>query len=242
MRTQRVRKEERDDSTEMKRVHTNNVKHPAKADRWLQLVGGKELSLDQLLRACLQAGQEELWTEFVRRSQPLIAQVVIRTLSCRIKPDPDLVDDLVQETYLKLCFNDFTILRRFVPRHDHALEGFLKVVASNTVRDHYRKRGGGMAEVSLDCIPELPVSRRPFETLERQILLREIEKNLVEADSDSPTVARDLKIFLLYYRHGFTAEAISRLRSIGLSSKGVESAILRIVHLIKLTMRKHQTQ
>lgn len=208
--------------------------------------GEGEPSLQQLLQICLETGESARWTEFVRRSQPLIARVVTKTIRSRTRPNPDLIDDLVQESYVKLCFNNFTILRRFVPRHDHALAGFLKVVASNTVRDHFRsasnrKRGGGMAEVPMDCIPERPVSRRPFEAFERQILLREIKRNLLEAYSDSPSAVRDCEIFALYYRHGWTAEAISRLPSIRLSCKGVESTILRIVRLIKLMMGKRHT-
>ena len=63
---------------------------------------------------------------------------------------PGLVDDLVQNTFLKLCADNFKALREFEFRHEHALTGFLKVVASNVVRDHLRsslsqKHGNGKA-------------------------------------------------------------------------------------------------
>lgn len=246
MRTQRVRKEERDHPTEIKGVHTSNVKQTAKCHQSLQLVGGNELSLNQLLQACLQIGQEVLWTEFVHRSQPVIAGVVAKTVRSWNKADPDLVDDLVQETYVKLCFNDFIVLRRFVPRHENALHGFLKVVASNTVRDHFRsatdgKHGGGITKVPLDCVAELHLPKLPLAAFNGPALLREIERNLRKVCSDGPNSIRDQVIFWLYYRYGVTTESISRLRCIGLSVKGVESTILRMVRLIKFTMSDKQT-
>src|SRR5438309_2567927 len=92
----------------------------------------EQTSLEELLEECLQSEDNALWTEFVRRSQPVITAVVIKTVRRWLKPRPDLVDDLVQETYLKLCGNDFKALRQFVPQHANAMLGFLKVVASNT--------------------------------------------------------------------------------------------------------------
>src|SRR5262245_14813683 len=96
-----------------------------------------DLPLEQLLGVCLETGEETLWTEFVRRSQPLIAGVVAKTIRRWVKPSRTIVDDLVQETYLKLCLNNFKALRRFIPQHENALYGFLRVVTSNAVQDHF---------------------------------------------------------------------------------------------------------
>ena len=108
----------------------------------------RELSAQELLQLCLQSGDQAAWLEFVRRFQPLIAGVVIKTIRHWTNPTPALVDDLVQDTYLKLCVNNFRALREFDFQHDHALFGFLKKVASNVVQDHFRssysqKRGCG---------------------------------------------------------------------------------------------------
>ena len=48
--------------------------------------------------------------------------------------------------------------------------------------------------------------------------------------------ARDRNLFWLYYRQGLTAEAISRIPAIGLSAKGVESALLRLTRLLRVTI------
>jgi RNA polymerase sigma factor (sigma-70 family) len=198
----------------------------------------KELSLEQLLQLCLHTDQDVRWAEFVRRSQPTIARVVTKTIRRWIRPSRNLVDDLVQETYLKLCLNDFRALRQFVSRHENALFGFLKVVASNTVRDHFRgsysrKRGSGMTEAQLNPTTRSTVRNSPSEMMERGILLQTIDKCL-KIYIRTPNFPRDHAIFWLYYRHGMTAKTISGLPLIRLSVKGVESTISRMVHLVRL--------
>ena len=91
-----------------------------------------------LLSLCLRSRDEALWTEFIRRTQPVIAGVIVKAIRHWTNPYPAVVDDLVQETYLKLCANDFKCLREFVCNHENALYGFLKVVASHVVHDHFR--------------------------------------------------------------------------------------------------------
>jgi RNA polymerase sigma-70 factor (ECF subfamily) len=169
--------------------------------------------------------------------------VVTKTIRRWVTLNPNLIDDLVQETYLKLCLNNFRALRQFVSRHENALFGFLKVVALNTVQDHFRssysrKRGTGMGEAQLDCSAFSAVLNCPSEDVERGILLQANDKCL-DAHIHSPNFARDRVIFWLYYRHGLTAKAISRLPPIRLSVKGVESTILRLVHLVRLKMNEN---
>jgi hypothetical protein len=48
-----------------------------------------------------------------------------------------------------------------------------------------------------------------------------------------PHLERDRKLFWLYYRVGLTADAIAGLPSIGLSTKGVESSLLRLTRLLR---------
>ena len=199
-------------------------------------------SLEELLKECLQSECNALWTEFVRRSQPVITAVVIKTMRRWLKPRPDLVDDQVQETYLKLCGNNFRALRQFVPQHANALLGFLKVVASNTVQDYFRgtyaqKRGDGVEEVPLDQIESAASYDDSARDFERSILLHDIDRCLRLAMSSS-SYARDRAIFRLYYKQGLSAKAIAGRRTIGLSVKGVESTIGRMVRLLRQKMNE----
>ena len=68
--------------------------------------------------------------------------------------------------------------------------------------------------------------------METRVLIGEIERCLQTLASE-PNFARDYTIFWLYYRQGFTAKAISQVRGIGLSVKGVESTLLRLIRLLR---------
>ena len=205
----------------------------------VQFLNHEDLPLNELLHLCLQSEQETLWTEFVSRSHPIIAGVIIKTIRCWSRPDPNLVDDLIQETYLRLCLNDFRALRHFVFRHENSMFGFLKVVASNTVQDHFRavysrKRGSGMTDIPLHCVT-LAELNDASPVAEQRALLQTVD-DCLETYVSGPNSSRDRMIFWLYYREGLTAKAISGLPSIRLSVKGVESTIWRLVHLVRVKL------
>jgi RNA polymerase sigma-70 factor (ECF subfamily) len=205
-----------------------------------------KLQAQELLRLCLQSEDEVVWLEFVHRFQPLIARVVVKSIRRWTNPVPSLVDDLVQDTYLKLCANNFRALRNFDCDHENALFGFLKVVASNVVQDHFRssysqKRGSGREEEELDQVITATASSSSFcENAERNILIAEIRQCL-ESLSSEPNFVRDCMIFWLYYQQGLTAKAISELPAIRLTVKGVESTLLRLTRLVREKMNTRPT-
>lgn len=198
----------------------------------------QELSTQVLVQLCLDSQDHASWTEFVRRFQPLIAGVVTKCVFHRMRHlRRDLIDDLVQETYLKLCANNFNALRDFDFQHDNAFFGFLKVVASNVVEDHYRKftgptRSSGHEDEDIDKIKISASSKHGIERAEIAILLREVDECLAEHSSDA-NFTRDHTIFWLYYRQGLTARAISQLPGINLNVKGVESVLMRLICLLR---------
>lgn len=198
-----------------------------------------KVSTQRLLELCLQR-DEGAWHEFVHRFQPLIAAVVIKTLRRCMNPRSTLIDDLVQETYLKLCSKNFKALRRFECRHENSLAGFLKVVASNVTQDYLRgflskKHGSGKAEDQIDETSPKHLVANSSELMERQIVLSQIALCL-ERESSEANFKRDCTIFWLHYRHGLTAEAISQYPGIGLSVKGVESALFRLTKLLRIKL------
>jgi RNA polymerase sigma-70 factor (ECF subfamily) len=201
----------------------------------------RKLSAKELVSYCLDSQDEAAWTEFVRRFRPLIAGVVTKCLFKRIRPKPDLVDDLTQETFLKLCANNFKALRGFDFKHDNAFFGFLKVVAANVVEDYFRKKlaekhGGGREEEDIDEVKPVvhfhPSSPQPAEVA---ILLGQIDRCLKKLASE-PNFTRDYTIFWLYFRQGLTAKAISELPGINLGVKGVESTLLRLTRYVKVCL------
>jgi RNA polymerase sigma-70 factor, ECF subfamily len=78
------------------------------------------LSADELVIACGQSDDPAAWQEFVQRFHRLIATVALRVARRWGEPSPQVIDDLVQETYLKLCADNFQALRAFKPHHPDA--------------------------------------------------------------------------------------------------------------------------
>ncbi len=195
----------------------------------------------ELIRACFSAGDALVWEEFIRRFHHLIAGVVLRTARHWGDASPQILDDLVQETYLKICADNCRLLRDFESRTPDAIYGFLKVVAANVVHDHFKsahanKRGAGKDCEPIDTIEIAASSARAgsVDVVERQVLLKEIDDYLRTREL-GVTGSRDRAIFWLYYRQGLTASAIAALPWIKLTTKGVESTILRLTAAV----RKH---
>src|SRR5262245_40215761 len=199
------------------------------------------LSAEDLVRKCIESGEAAAWDEFMRRFHPHIARVVLRVARRWGVSSPQLIDEWVQETYLKLCADNFSVLRKFKSQHEDAFYGYLKVVTANCVHDickaaHSAKRDFGAPQVEHD--PEIMAtadsSKAPAaaQIIERQILLQEFDALLGKL-AQGPNLERDRRVFWLYYRTGLTASAIAILPSIGLTTKGVESTIFRLTRLLR---------
>jgi RNA polymerase sigma factor (sigma-70 family) len=193
------------------------------------------LSAEELVRACAESGNTEAWEEFVRRFRLLIGSVVRRIARRYGEFGDTFVDDLIQDTYLKVCDDGRRMLRDFKPQHQDAFFGMLKVTAANLAHDHFRRKkaiihGGGISEVDLaDVEGFVPGSHSDGPAhIEREILLREIDEILRDK-----TDARDREIFWLHYRLGFTAKAIAAIPCYKLTTKGVESALYRLTGYVR---------
>ena len=207
-----------------------------------------QLSPDALIQVCIN-GEAAAWEEFMRRYHRLIAGVVFRTTQKWAESSPATIDDLIQEIYLKLCADDYRLLRAYHPKHPDAIYGYLKVIAANVVHDrlkalHSEKRGGDQIVGDLTTLENRSAGAGAGasgneQAMEREILLREIDAHL-NASLSGDTADRDRTIFWLYYRQGFTTKAIALLPAIGLTMKGVESTIFRLTKLVRRRMVETQ--
>ena len=173
---------------------------------------------------------------------------MLRTTRQWGEPIPSLIDDLTQETYLKLCADDCRLLKNFRSQYPGAIFGFLKVVTANVVHDHFKasraaKRGAGgflatlqVAEGNDNWVADT-CSGSPFSSIEQTILFDEIDRCLVEGVTPSD-LGRSRRIFWLYYRCGLSARAIAALPNIQLTTKGVESTILRLNRLVRKALNR----
>jgi len=179
----------------------------------------------------LSSDGQEHWREFVHRTQPLIASVIINTVRRWKEPAPSLVDDLIQETYVKLFANDRKALRSIKNEFENTIFGYLKVVASNVARDHFRQPANKADEVELDdaILPPGPDGQQRLEFAHKKEQVRDILETLASSD----THARDMAIFWFFYEQGYTAKEISMLPNIELTVKGVEAVLFRLTRYVR---------
>jgi len=188
------------------------------------------LSCDELVRACAESGNSEAWQEFVSRFERLISLVVWRVARRYGENDSSVIEDLVQDTYTKVCEDDCRVLRGFRSQHPDAFFGFIKVTAANVAHDYFRKsnavkRGSGKVDADLEDAEGFtpnPHSAGP-DLIERRILLREIDAVLSSISGE-----RDREIFWLHYGQGLAASSIAEIPLYRLTVKGVESVLCRL--------------
>lgn len=202
-----------------------------------------KLSSAQLIRVCAGSNEEQAWTELIQRFQLVIAAAVLRTARYwGIEPSRSQVDDLIQDTYLKLCQDNCCLLRSFQPRREDSIYGFLKVMAANVVHDHFKsalaaKRGARRTEAipfdgEMVQMDPKTAGADCFSTVSQRIQLEQIDRILrqVTAGKDQ---GKKRTIFWLRHRQGFTAAEIAAIPSIGLTTEGVESVLLRLSIMIR---------
>lgn len=133
------------------------------------------------------------------------------------------------------------MLASFQPQRRDSIYGFLKVVAANVVHDHYRstlavKRGAGQTSSSSTREPVQINAKTAvddsFDVATKRLQLEHIDKILrqVTAGKDQE---RKCTIFWLRHRQGLTASEIASIPSIGLTTEGVESMLMRLASMIR---------
>jgi RNA polymerase sigma-70 factor (ECF subfamily) len=201
------------------------------------------VSVNDLAKACARSADAAEWEEFLRRCAPLASVVVLRV--CRLWMNatlPAMVDDIVQEVFLKLCEQERRILREFAPRGEDSFLGLLHIVSASVANDHFRrlysvKRGGKVITDQLtdDTQAGQALTAREANSfsshgqdvaqMQRAVLYAQLDWKMRSA----PEIIseRDRAIFWLYYVQGLTAQEIARIPGTELSAKGVESALRR---------------
>jgi RNA polymerase sigma-70 factor, ECF subfamily len=197
------------------------------------------MSDEQLIRSCAESNDGAAWEEFVVRFQRPISLSILRT-ACKWGSLPQqVVDDLVQETYLKLCADKCGLLLEFAVRHPEATIGYIKTIAVNVAHDHFKslhsqRRGEGETDQFQEDI-EQPAHTGGYggpDAMEREVLLKQID-NRLHSCAAGPNQERDCLIFWFYYLQGMSAKAIAALATIKLTAKGVEAVIFRLIRCVR---------
>jgi RNA polymerase sigma-70 factor (ECF subfamily) len=198
------------------------------------------MSTLELIRACAETDDGAAWEEFVVCFQRPISLSIKRT-ACQWGKDPlQFVDDLLQETYLKLCADKCRRLLEFAEQHsdDEAL-AYIKTISIHVAHDHFKslhsqKRGAGETDQLLeDFEPAGPSgSLGGSEAIERQVLLNQID-GVVQNCAAGPNQERDCLIFWFHYLQGMSVKTIAALAIIKLTAKGVEAVIFRLIRCVQ---------
>ena len=193
----------------------------------------------ELIRACVESDRIEAWLEFVNRFRRPIGLSALRVAQRWSENPYGHVEDLIQETFLKLCADRCERLHRFAVHHPDSVEAYVRTVALNVAIDHFKalrsqKRGRGeVAQMHELLEPRAHSSSLGGpDAIQQSLLLREIDQHLQNGTS-SPRKIRDRLIFWLHYQQGMSAEAIASVPAVGLNAKGVESALRRLTILVR---------
>lgn len=145
--------------------------------------------LDALVRA-----EKGAWEAFVRRYAGLVAAAVRG-----VAREPAEVEDLAQEVFLRLCKDDFRLLRSYDPARA-ALSTWITIVARSTARDAMRRHRPVF--VPIEAVPERRLAVDPVEPAQKlklpEALLsprqREILTMLYDREMEVAEIAKVLGI------------------------------------------------
>jgi RNA polymerase sigma factor (sigma-70 family) len=114
----------------------------------------QEGELDALAR-----GEKGAWEVFVRRYAGLVAAAVRG-----VAREPAEIEDLAQEVFLRLCKDDFRLLRSYDPTRA-GLSTWITIVARSTARDAQRRHRP--VAVPIDAVPEARLAIDPVEPVRK---------------------------------------------------------------------------
>src|SRR5262249_30148671 len=146
------------------------------------------LTISDLLKGCLDSNNAGAWEEFICRFHRTIAASICKTLRAGGAYDPALMEDLVQDAFVRLCADRCRSLREFEAANEACFYGYLRAMAINVVRDYFRrvrsiKRHGDATAEPLDSVKEEPRAVHESEQgYQDSLVLQRIDKLLQSGD------------------------------------------------------------
>lgn len=161
----------------------------------------------------LTRGEKGAWEAFVRRYAGLVAAAVRG-----VARDPGEVEDLSQEVFLRLCRNDFRLMRSYDPARA-GLSTWLTIVARSTARDAMRRHRPVV--VPIEAVPESRMAVEPVEPVRKPKL------------PEALLSPRQRQILTMLYDHEMEVAEIAA--ALGIDPQTVRSAH----HKAMLKLRAH---
>lgn len=176
--------------------------------------------MSELLEQCFK-GDRKAWDDFVQRYTPYIYAAVKRIVASHISdPSPQLIDDIVQDVFIRLLKNDMKYLRTHDPSRCK-LSTWVTIVARSTAIDALRRR------------------KPPSEPLENQLIFQAApgespEEAAIEDAISLPegvlSERQELVLHLLFDRGLETAEAA---RVLGVDPQSIRSTKYKAIKKLR---------
>lgn len=189
-------------------------------------------------------GNDEYWAEFVRRYNPLLVRSIVtawRRCGQGNWPPPELAEDLLNNVYVAIFRHNYRLLQNFRGKTEEEANAYLAETAHNQVYSFLRAKGAlrrladevpleelinpeskdsfsDSAKGSGGRIPQSLVNRPPKMT-ERELV------EILERCFDGPNGKRDILIFLLHVRDGYTTAEISSMDFCNLKPTSINNLI-----------------
>jgi RNA polymerase sigma factor (sigma-70 family) len=205
----------------------------------------KELSNNALIKRCAEESDNRLlWSEFYRRFDDYIRLMVTRYCGLKRAAGRNLIEDLTQDTYVRLLKDDCKRLRNYIGKNDGSIYSYLALIVRTAVSEYEKKKNAqkrqhqekslydpvdneGLILIDILVNPYAPL---PDGKLMIESLRREVEMLLDEIMTGNEK-ERDKEIFLYHVYEGLSAQQISE--RVSLSPKRIRNIVTMVRRRLK---------
>ncbi|MGH9841454.1 MAG: RNA polymerase sigma factor [Blastocatellia bacterium] len=201
------------------------------------------LASSLLFQSCADdPGNDEHWGEFVRRYNPLFMRsitVAWRRYSSKDWPSTEVACDLLQDVYIAILKDGCRLLRQFRGQTEAEAEAYLAHFTMNQVVSHLRASGARKRQAELLSWDELvsdKESAMQFMSAKDKGSNALTEQDLLDVLGRITTGAnsrRDILIFLLHIRDGWTASEIGRMGVCDLKESSIANLLVQMKGRVK---------
>jgi len=190
---------------------------------------------------------DQYWGEFVRRFNSCLTLTVYqsyRRFSGEGIPSLEVVSDLLQEVYLKILKNKCSALRRYRGGGGSETEAevYLMHIATSVTIDRLRRQNSLKRSVHIESLDspnmvgELGMRRDKIISPYTDELAENDVVKVLERSFPGRNSKRNILIFLLHFREGFTPQEIARSNVFDLRPSSIAHILLRMRDKLRETM------
>ena len=203
----------------------------------------RDFTHTELLRACQAHPQDEAyWSEFIHRFNALLVRSIAtawRRATSGEWPAREVAADLLQDCYIAIVKDDYRLLRNFRGASDGEVEAYLAHAAIHQTISYLRARGAQKRQAELvsweDMLETGQVSGLDAGRnlrLQPQLALHEVRQVLQEVFR-GPHSQRDILIFLLHIRDGWSTAEIAAMKLCDLQSTSIANLLSQMKSRLK---------